>query len=127
LVREVQPPIRMALRDFEGEGGTRWRVWETIPARTEGLEADFRRGWLTFDNGAERRRFAPLPPAWAEMPAERLELLLRVAQPVSSGDASLDGVQAERRVGERRKAERRHGDRRTGRSDAGSSSASARA
>ena len=104
----------MALREFEAAGGTRWRVWDTIPARTEGLGADFRGGWLTFDSGVERRRFAPLPPAWAELLPERLELLLRAAQPVGAGDPNLGGFTVDRRVGERRQAERRHGDRRRG-------------
>ena len=112
MVREVQLGNPMALREFEAADGTRWRVWETIPGRTEGLGPDFRRGWLTFDNGAERRRFAPVPSAWVEMPSDRLELLLRAAHAVGSGDPNLGGFVVDRRVGERRRAERRHGDRR---------------
>lgn len=105
----------MALREFEAADGTRWRVWETVPARTEGLGADFRRGWLTFDSGVERRRLAPFPPAWAELPSDRLALLLRAAQAVGAGDPSLGGgFEVDRRVGERRQSERRVGDRRRG-------------
>ena len=103
----------MALREFEDGRGERWRVWDTIPARTEGLEDTFRAGWLTFDNGVERRRLAPVPPSWSQFPAERLALLLRVAQAVGPRDAS-PMASEERRVRERRLAERRVADRRRG-------------
>ena len=104
----------MALREFEDGHGELWRVWATTPARTEGLEDNFRAGWLTFDNGRERRRLAPVPPAWSQLSAERLELLLRVAEPAGARDGSGPMAGEERRVHERRQAERRLGDRRRG-------------
>ena len=99
----------MALREFEDGHGERWRVWDTVPARTEGLEDTFRAGWLTFDNGVERRRLAPVPQFWSQLPAERLALLLRIADRANPREAgvSIDGE--DRRVGDRRLAERRHG------------------
>jgi hypothetical protein len=73
---------------------------------------DFREGWLTFDNGTERRRLAPVPERWSELPDERLVLLLHVAHAShGSGRGSLHS-EIDRRVAERREAERRHGDRR---------------
>ena len=52
-------------------------------------------------NSEERRRLAPLPPAWAAMPPDRLEMLLRAAQAVGTGDPNLGGgFVVERRVGE---------------------------
>ena len=114
LVRHVQVAVGMALREFEDGQGERWRVWATVPARTEGLEDNFRAGWLTFDNGRERRRLAPVPSAWSELPAARLALLLRVAEPAGPRDVSGPLAAEERRVGERRQAERRLGDRRRG-------------
>jgi hypothetical protein len=104
----------MALREFEDGRGQRWRVWDTVPARTEGLDDNYRGGWLTFDNGMERRRLAPVPPSWAQLPAERLALLLRLAHPVGPRDAGTPMALEERRAGERRQAERRLGDRRRG-------------
>jgi len=104
----------MGLREFDDANGKRWRVWETVPARTEGLGNEFRAGWLTFDNGVERRRLAPVPEAWTKMPPERLLLLLRVAHPTMTHDLDLKEPGVERRVAERRHDERRHGDRRRG-------------
>ena len=98
----------MALREFEDGAGSQWRVWETVPATTAGIREENRAGWLTFDNGRDRRRLAPIPEEWALMSDERLRLLLHV-----SHDASRTDVAAgERRSHERRKAERRAGDRR---------------
>jgi hypothetical protein len=102
----------MGLREFEDGQGERWRVWDTVPARTEGLEDTFRAGWLTFDNGVERRRLAPVPRFWAQLPAERLALLLRIAHPASPHETGLPISTDERRTGERRQTERRQGDRR---------------
>jgi hypothetical protein len=102
----------MGLREFDDANGKRWRVWDTVPARTEGLGNEFRAGWLTFDNGLERRRLAPVPQGWAIMPPDRLLLLLRVAHPAMTHDLDLKESGIERRAGERRQAERRHGDRR---------------
>ena len=104
----------MALREFEDGQGKRWRVWDTVPGRTEGLEDAFRAGWLTFDNGGERRRLAPVPPFWAQLPDERLALLLRVAHRTSPRETDLPISTEERRAGERRQTERRRGDRRGG-------------
>ena len=118
MVREVQVWACMALREFESADGKQWRVWDTIPGRSEGLSSDFREGWLTVDNGTERRRLAPLPAAWTSMDPKRLELLLRVAQSVGSGgDQTLGGYHVDRRVGERRRGDRRVGDRRRRASD----------
>ena len=103
----------MAMRDFEDQNGTRWTVWDTVPANTIGLDGEYRRGWLTFDNGADRCRFAPIPPDWVDLPAERLTLLLRVAHAAPMGDTHVTSLENERRVAERRQQqERRSKDRR---------------
>lgn len=70
----------MALREFVDAAGRRWRVWETIPTRGTGL-GEFGNGWLTFDDGAERRRLAPVPEGWPRFSDERLESLARIAKP----------------------------------------------
>jgi hypothetical protein len=103
----------MAMRDFEDQRGTRWMVWDTVPANTTGLTEEYRRGWLTFDNGADRCRLAPIPADWPELPAERLTLLLRVAHTAAMGETKVTSLENERRVAERRQQqERRIQDRR---------------
>jgi hypothetical protein len=102
----------MAMREFEDQDGTRWTVWDTVPANTIGFTGDYRRGWLTFDNGTDRCRLAPIPLDWADLPPERLTLLLRVAHTASASDASVTRLENERRVTERREAERRQQERR---------------
>jgi hypothetical protein len=102
----------MAMRDFEDQNGTTWTVWDTVPATTTGLTDEYRRGWLTFDNGTDRCRLAPIPPDWAELSAERLTLLL-VAHTAALGDTNVTSLENERRVAERRQQqERRTKDRR---------------
>jgi hypothetical protein len=103
----------MPLREFQDGTGERWRVWDTVPARAESM-GEFREGWLTFDNGTERRRLAPVPERWSEFPDERLILLLRVAHAPHASARGPSAPAADRRVAERREGERRLGDRRRG-------------
>ena len=102
----------MALREFDDQARTRWIVWDTIPASTIGLTSEYRRGWLTFDNGTERCRLAPIPPDWLELPTDRLVLLLRVARTAEPTDMAMTSLENERRVAERREAQRRQSERR---------------
>jgi len=59
-----------------------WRVWSTTPAVPNVVSENFRDGWLTFDSTAGRRRLAPIPKGWETAEAERLELWLKVAEPM---------------------------------------------
>jgi hypothetical protein len=102
----------MALRDFDEPAGTHWIVWDTIPDNTIGLTEEYRRGWLTFDNGTDRCRLAPIPPNWTELPTDRLPLLLRVARTAAPTDTEMTWLENERRVTERREAQRRQAERR---------------
>jgi hypothetical protein len=45
-------------------------------------------GWLVFDSGAERRRLAPIPPAWEARPECDLERLCERAIPVAKTGTS---------------------------------------
>ena len=98
----------MPLRELQDTDGPTWRVWDTVPDTTSGLLGDYRGGWLTFDNGRERRRLAPVPSDWVEMSDDRLRLLLRVAERYERAER----VEADRPREERRRGERRTGDRR---------------
>jgi len=91
------------MREIVDARGQRWRVWETTPSRAEGL-GGFGGGWLTFDDGTERRRLAPVPENWERLSDVRLALLLRAARP--------SGAITEYRGPDRRRDERREGERR---------------
>jgi hypothetical protein len=97
----------MALREFVDGSGVGWRVWHTAPERTAGLADDYREGWLTFDNGSERRRLVPVPTEWWSLGEERLRLLLRAAV-----SPALSHPHPERRARDRREGDRRTGERR---------------
>ena len=113
MVQPVQLSRDMALREFEDQAGRRWAVWETFPGTTAGLSPEFHDGWLTFDDGAERRRLRPVPPNWEALPVERLTMLLRVADAAPAArDTPLAKIEEERRVSERRESERRQAERR---------------
>jgi len=79
----------MAVREFSDTNGVLWRVWQTRPSRDIYL-GKLREGWLTFECGTERRRLAPVPEAWDDVPIARLELMLRVAERVETRQAESD-------------------------------------
>jgi hypothetical protein len=101
----------MALKEFMDARGQRWRVWDTVPDRAESL-GSFRAGWLTFDNGAERRRLAPIPDGWAGLSDDRLDVLSRLAQVSGARESRGTAPDADAADEDRRKAERRQADRR---------------
>lgn len=74
----------MALRRFTDRSGCVWNVWNVKPvALAHAVQEPLREGWLCFQRpeGGERYRLAlsDAPPAWEELPPERLDLLRRVA------------------------------------------------
>ena len=57
----------MSYREFVDDGGILWRVWDTHPvaaSRLRTVSPGYAGGWLTFECHLERRRLAPIPPAW---------------------------------------------------------------
>jgi hypothetical protein len=74
----------VALLTFTDTTGTSWEVFQVRRASakegavTPGREA----GWLAFSSGFERRRFAPVPDGWEQLPVPALEQLCREARPV---------------------------------------------
>jgi hypothetical protein len=76
----------MAYAEFTDRDGTTWRVWETrprSPQRLTGLPREWAQGWLTFQSSSEMLRLAPVPEGWEQLSPERLDLLRRIAQPVT--------------------------------------------
>lgn len=93
----------MAHREFTDSMGRRWQVWSVVPERAErrrqvsdddpatdrrkrdefrvSLGERWARGWLCFESGGEKRRLAPFPAHWDELPAEELEALCSRAVP----------------------------------------------
>jgi len=54
------------------------------------LDPALERGWLCFQAGEERRRFAPIPPGWDELPDGVLRVMLDIANRVSVGATPAD-------------------------------------
>ncbi len=70
----------MAHREFTDLQGRRWAVWEVYPrVGTRPVLPELAEGWLAFESSWEKRRLAPIPPDWLELPAEALHKLCRQA------------------------------------------------
>lgn len=58
--------------------GDRWEVWE-VRLGERGAERTvsphLKEGWLAFESSAEKRRLAPIPEHWEELPVETLARL----------------------------------------------------
>ena len=78
----------MAMREFQGPHGKRWRVWDVFPTVTISgrdaaalLNEDAAEGWLAFQSGQEKRRFYRPPPEWESLTDEQLAFLCTHATP----------------------------------------------
>ena len=73
----------MTLRRYFDRSGRDWNVWCVQPPASEHVQEVLREGWLCFQrpDGGHRYRLpmSEVPPTWEELPAERLDLLRRVA------------------------------------------------
>ena len=74
----------MTLRRFSDHTGCAWNVWNVqAPAWGHSVQEPLREGWLCFQRpeGGDRYRLpmTDVPPAWEQLPAERLDLLRRMA------------------------------------------------
>ena len=80
----------MALRSYEDREGDEWRVWSVVPAASAAatLDQEYRAGWLCFERsaGGDRRRLpmSEVPDDWASLSDDRIDLLRRVATPVTT-------------------------------------------
>ena len=79
----------MPIREFRDSTGTTWRVWGMVPRASGVYDESLRAGWLTFENASgARRRLAPIPRGWEDVPQDRLELMCRAADPVARPSGS---------------------------------------
>jgi hypothetical protein len=88
----------VALREFVDNKGVAWRVWDVTPDKMHPVTArelflgEYQEGWLAFESAAERRRLSQWPDDWAELPRERLVVLLEQAAPVARRAETDTGV-----------------------------------
>lgn len=75
----------MPLRVFTDRDGVEWNVWRVRPTASAGspLHERYRDGWVCFQRADATERFRmsmdEVPPGWEVLPADRLDLLRRVA------------------------------------------------
>ena len=100
----------MAKRQFRDDRSVSWDVWDVLPGDIPGLstydrrtetrladaagelttddrpflDSELEQGWLCFQCGPERRRFAPIPLKWFELPDGVLRVMLDIASPVGT-------------------------------------------
>jgi hypothetical protein len=83
-----------------------WDVWDVVPddlpgrstydrrAHPRGAEPqngslfgpELEQGWLCFQSEGDRRRFAPIPPNWFELPDGVLRVMVDIATPVATNN-----------------------------------------
>lgn len=76
----------MGYTEFTDRTGRSWRVWQTVPRLADiltSLAPDWKQGWLTFESEGERRRLAPVPAEWENLPPSHLALLCQRARPAT--------------------------------------------
>jgi hypothetical protein len=69
-------------REFFDLQGQRWEVWEVRPGEREEprtVSPGLAGGWLAFGSSTEKRRLAPIPAGWRELPTEALAELCEKA------------------------------------------------
>lgn len=113
----------MTHRQFRDSRAVEWEVWEVQPvpivqplldrrsrpraadeqaalSRTSELmlpQAGMSNGWLLFESGSEKRRLAPIPEGWADLPPAGLEALCGRAAPARRQGASSPSPAADTR------------------------------
>lgn len=97
-------------RQFYDANGVSWDVWDVSPQDLSRVEYDrrgasrahgdaprpptasvypeLREGWLCFQSTSEKRRFAPIPPDWHELPDAVLRVMLEVATPAPTASGA---------------------------------------
>jgi hypothetical protein len=93
--------VTVALREFVGDDGLDWQVWETrptipppnversapdLPGEIPRLSKKREHGWLTFTAAGDRRRLSPVPADWETADESTLRALLAVADRIAAAD-----------------------------------------
>ena len=81
----------MALREFEGPGGHRWKAWDVTAGqihpktRAEDYMRDLADGWIVFErvDGEEKRRLCPYPSDWQSWSDDEVAALCARAEVVT--------------------------------------------
>ena len=60
-----------------------WVVFNVSPGISDMVDPEFCGGWLCFEHDDERRRLAPIPENWEDLPEPYLAGLWAVASPVA--------------------------------------------
>ena len=98
-------------RQFFDANAVSWDVWDVSPQDLSRVDYDrrtssrghgdaprpltasvypeLRDGWLCFQSATEKRRFAPIPPDWYDLPDAVLRVMLDVATPAPATGAIL--------------------------------------
>lgn len=82
-VWDVHPDDIVQRFAYDRRTGARANARATAEHTTRPLDPQLASGWLCFQRGDERRRFAPIPPRWDELPEAVLQVMLEVATAVS--------------------------------------------
>jgi hypothetical protein len=96
----------MSTRHFADAHGLNWDVWDVhphdVPERHSAesrlidgapLARNLADGWLCFQAGNDRRRFAPIPRNWRELPETVLRVMLDVSDAVRPALATRDLIE----------------------------------
>jgi len=89
-------PSDAARSSYDRRGADRESSSSEAPLSTLPLDPMLQNGWLCFQAGVERRRFAPSPPDWWELPDGVLRVMLEIANPVITTLRTRDTTQAGR-------------------------------
>jgi hypothetical protein len=84
-VWDVHPEDALQRTSYDRRNAERATGGDVInsPERSAVVDPLLEDGWLCFQTGQVRRRFAPIPPAWFELPDAVLRVMVDIASPVT--------------------------------------------
>ena len=78
----TSPEDGVMMRRFCLDDGNDCAVFDVLPELSDFIDPDFARGWLCFERRDERRRLAPIPDNWENLPDRDLSNMWARAQQV---------------------------------------------
>ena len=67
-------------REFVDAAEVKWLAIAVRPTTSKTLTAPYQGGWLSFDNGTETRRLAPIPNNWTKASEDELRMMCGMAK-----------------------------------------------